>query len=229
MTRCNGLTSSGKWCRRNCSTDYCYQHLNQSPSTNPSDEVQPDKKDLVSQSEHSAVQAQLDEYRRELCEIYPLILERDGQINSLKEKISTQRNELSRNSDIHRRKNEKLKAKNQRINEMVNEIANLKRIIANHEHKHSLLSDEVQDLQTRNTELEEIAKKYLVIEEFEKMKTEIKKVYNWEHHSFQIGKLKSETQHHYILEKTFGMSIDNIIDQYWKLRQERTKYAHPFG
>ena len=62
------------------------------------------------------------------------------------------------------------------------------------------------------------------------MKSQIKQVMNMSDIGpFYIETIHKETKYHYILENMFNMSIDEIIREYWSLRQLRVAYCHPFG
>jgi len=138
------------------------------------------------------------------------------------EKLKNQKIELdnSANSNAKLKKNNKiLREENIQLKE--NDDL-LKKII-------NVQINEKNKLIASNKKLNEIAQKYKIIEKFERMKSEIKKIFNWENQQFYIEVIRRETKYHHILEKTFNMSINDIIDYYYDLRSQRNNISHPFG
>jgi chromosome segregation ATPase len=148
--------------------------------------------------------------------------EHEERIDKLKTKIDNQKSELTKHSERNRVKNEKLNKLKTRLNLQLNQNKELRNEIEKQ-------SSKKQELISKNKELQKIADKYSIIEEFEYMKAEIKKIFSWKQQEFYIEVIREERKYHSILEKTFNMSINDIINEYWRLRRLRVSYAHPFG
>lgn len=86
-----------------------------------------------------------------------------------------------------------------------------------------------KDLKEEVLRLYDVDSKYKIILEFEKMKSDIKKLFNWKRKQFYIEIIRKEHKYHNILENMFNMPIDKIIEKYWRLRELRLKYCHPYN
>ena len=147
---------------------------------------------------------------------------------SLLNKISDKDKKISELKKNHQKNGEKRGRKIQNLRKEL-EICKEKYIqdMIKNQTKYDLLKEKYDKAKEENSRLYEIKNKYDVIVEFEKMKSEIKKIYNWKGSKFYIEQIKSKPEYHEILNKTFNMSIDEIINRYWFLRNLRNTYSHP--
>lgn len=122
--------------------------------------------------------------------------------------------------------------KNRIISDLNNLIDNLEDKIDNVKYKKTELEYTIEEL---NEEIEnknkiinrqnKIVEKYEIIVKFEKLKTTIKNVYNFDN-DFYIEDIKNNKKYHKKLEKILNNSIDEIIKNYYELREKRNKFAH---
>lgn len=221
LIQCLGKTKAGIQCKKRVKLKYCHHHIHQGKEepTNKTKKIKIDASDAVLS--------------------FNLKLQETNE--KLQEKIINQKNTLNNFIENNRKKNEKIKNyKNEikKLNKKHTEIQNINEklkqeknhslsiIKAKQEDKKKLISKN-QKLKEENKELQLIADKYYTIEKFEKMKSEIKKVFNWDK-EFYIDVVRKQKKYHYVLENMFNMSIDDIISEYWRLRHLRNLYSHPY-
>lgn len=222
---CKGKTKANQPCKKHVKDDYCHHHISQKNAI----PIKISKKKPLKYGLISEEQQEITNLKREA---YKLLVENEslkGKINKITNKNINQKSELSKFSEINRKKNEKIQRYKDENKELklekeksIREADNLKNFIERQQQK-------ISELTAKNKSLNKVADKYGIIVEFEKMKAEIKKIFNWDKKEFYIEIVRKQTKYHYILEKTFNMSIKEIIEEYWRLRRLRLNYAHPFG
>lgn len=107
------------------------------------------------------------------------------------------------------------------------QIKNLKEDITN---KNKALQRKNEKLKKANdiiTILEEKARNYEQIVEFENFKNKIKTIYGWSS-PFYIEDIREDKKYHSYLIEQFNMSIEEIIKNYYIKRRIRNSLCHPF-
>lgn len=150
-------------------------------------------------------------------------------------------------------KNKSLERKNKEIKKLKERIRNISLENIKYQMENKLLSSKIEDLKDEHAEkvikidylkeevadrdcqindandiiidLEEDAQNYRKILEFESFKCQIKNIFNWKA-PFYIEDIKKEKKYHKVLEETFGMSINEIINTYYKKKRIRNALAH---
>ncbi len=137
---------------------------------------------------------------------------------ALKEDITHKNNALCR-------KNIKISELKEIVHELKDELQNV------NAHYETALFNMEEELKKSNevlTILEEQARKYSTIVEFELFKSKIKSIIKREFYpNFHIKDIRHEKKYHDELKSTFNMEIDEIINEFYRKREIRNKNAHP--
>ena len=230
---CKGLTLKNIKCKKKSINDYCNYHTSQKPKPLPIKHNTDQKELKITSLKHEKL----------FLKFHNQIENYEKRITKINKKVDNQKKELNNYSECSRKKNEKInkikerikeleqnnkkyKRENEILEEKVNQSLNIINIKQKDKQK---LIDKNRFLRDENQNLKQIADKYSIIVEFEKMKSQIKQIYNWTDQNFYIEVIRKERKYHSILENTFNMTIEDIIDEYWRLRRLRISYAHPFG